>query len=872
MKLRALHLTNVRKFTGKRASITGIGDGITVVSEANEFGKSTFFDAIHALFFEKYSATGRAVKSLQPYAGGAVEIAAEVETDAGHFRIEKRFLSRKAARIARLPKGTTLAQDDEAERWIAALLGTGREGPAGLLWVRQGLVGLEPDSPKEKSQLMETRRDLLSSVAGEIDAMTGGRRMDRVMRRVTDRLAPILTKTGRKTGPWKAALDEIETLERTLAGLNAQVAMLDKALVDRKQAEASLKRLDDVDAKARRDASLAAAKTELDKARAHAGAVTAARQARDLAALTAKGAQSDLDSFLSALEVLQTAEKREAQSTTALADAADEETRQKSALDRAQRHLKSTIDIATGARRALDAARRQTAARAAQTEAARLDAQIADAEAALGNRDAARAVMRASPATAEWLRRAEQAQDAVAKLEAAAQTRATTLSMAYAGATRITRNGRDLPADRPVTLDGETRLELPGIGTMTIRPQNVDEAGKAQLAKAKAARDALFSQAGAVTLQDGRALAATRSEATAAADLAQAILDTLAPDGIEVLRTAKADADLAAAGAHGDALPPIAELEARVSEAEQAQEAAQRLLDGADTDHARARDALMKAQATAEAAQHALDRARTDAGPPEIRKSRRAELLRGQAMADEALTTADAALETLMAAAPDMQTAAAELQRAEDAVTAVRSERAQVTERLAALLSEIRTHAGNGIEERRDEAAGQLDAARATEAGFARQAAALTRLKAALEAERDAARETYFGPVQEELKPLLSILHGDAALRFDGENLLPAGLTRDHAEEALEDLSGGAKEQIAILTRLAFARLFARQDQQIPIILDDALVYSDDSRIIRMFTALTRVAQDQQILVFSCRQLAFQDLGGARPAVEVADV
>jgi uncharacterized protein YhaN len=59
MKLRALHLTNVRRFTGKRASITGIGSGITVVSEANEFGKSTFFDALHALFFEKFSSSAR---------------------------------------------------------------------------------------------------------------------------------------------------------------------------------------------------------------------------------------------------------------------------------------------------------------------------------------------------------------------------------------------------------------------------------------------------------------------------------------------------------------------------------------------------------------------------------------------------------------------------------------------------------------------------------------------------------------------------------------------------------------------------------------------------------------------------------------------
>lgn len=57
-----------------------------------------------------------------------------------------------------------------------------------------------------------------------------------------------------------------------------------------------------------------------------------------------------------------------------------------------------------------------------------------------------------------------------------------------------------------------------------------------------------------------------------------------------------------------------------------------------------------------------------------------------------------------------------------------------------------------------------------------------------------------------------------------------------------------------------------------PIILDDALVNSDDDRIIKMFTALTRVAVDQKIIVFSCLQMAFQDLGGTRPTVQVSDV
>ena len=121
---------------------------------------------------------------------------------------------------------------------------------------------------------------------------------------------------------------------------------------------------------------------------------------------------------------------------------------------------------------------------------------------------------------------------------------------------------------------------------------------------------------------------------------------------------------------------------------------------------------------------------------------------------------------------------------------AVAKQRVQVAERLAELSAEIRTMAGNGIKERRDEIRGQLESARTTEAHFSRKASALTRLQAALDAERSAAQETYFGPVQQELKPLLSILHRDAALTFDSESLLPSELTRGEAQETLDDLSG----------------------------------------------------------------------------------
>ncbi|WP_114285646.1 AAA family ATPase [Candidatus Halocynthiibacter alkanivorans] len=872
MKLLALHLTNVRKFTGKRASITGIGSGITVVSEANEFGKSTFFDAIHALFFEKYSSSAKPVKSLQPYAGGAVEVAADVQTDQGAFRVEKRFLSRKSAKITRLSDGATVAQDDEAERWISALLGTANDGPAGLLWVRQGLVGLEPDSAKEKTQLKETRRDLLSSVAGEIDAMTGGRRMDRVMRRVADNLSEITTRTGRKAGAWKAASDEVVALETELASVTTQVQTLEKALNDRKQSEASLKRLDNADAKARRDEAFTAAKAAMEEARAHVGAVTGARQKRDLAELKATSAQSELDAILKAIDTLQAAEKQAKTSSAAADDAMLEAHSLKAALEAVQILHKRETEAVSETRKQLDVVRRQIVARKSQEEAAQLKRQITKAETVLGERDAARAITKASGATPDWLRRAEAAQGEVSKLNAVVEAQATTLSMTYDGAARVTRNGAIVPAGQPLALDGETFLDLPGIGRMTIHAQAAGEEGKTRLATGESALKDILSHAGAASLQEARRLATTRVEAETKADLAQAVLDTLAPNGIAALRTAKADADLAATGAHNEELPAIADLEAHLMQAEETEEGTQRRLNGTDAEYASSRETTVKLQAAADTAEHTLERANADAGPEDTRAHRRAERLRIQAQEQGALAKTEADLQAMIAAAPDPDTVAAELKRAEDTVTAARQERVQVGERLAALSSEIRTLAGNGIEEHRDELEGQLEAAGATEARFARQAAALTRLQAALDTERDAARDTYFGPVQEELKPLLSILHRDAVLSFDSESLLPTGLMRDQAEETLEDLSGGTKEQIAILTRLAFARLFARQGRHMPIILDDALVYSDDDRIIKMFTALTRVAQDQQILVFSCRQLAFQDLGGARPTVEIAEV
>ena len=102
--------------------------------------------------------------------------------------------------------------------WCAAA----SAGPAGLLWVRQGITGIERRSRTEEDGEKQVRASLLESVQGEVEAVTGGRRMAEIMGAAQEELSRLVTTTGRpKTGErYAAALaerDRLEVEERRLA-------------------------------------------------------------------------------------------------------------------------------------------------------------------------------------------------------------------------------------------------------------------------------------------------------------------------------------------------------------------------------------------------------------------------------------------------------------------------------------------------------------------------------------------------------------------------------------------------------------------------------------------------------------------------------
>ena len=230
--------------------------------------------------------------------------------------------------------------------------------------------------------------------------------------------------------------------------------------------------------------------------------------------------------------------------------------------------------------------------------------------------------------------------------------------------------------------------------------------------------------------------------------------------------------------------------------------------------------------------------------------------------AARALAEAEAARSEMARAAPDLTSSEAALKRARAVETQAQAEIARLRPLLARLEERIGSTAGKAVEEELAETEEKLEAAQADLARIEREVAVLIRLEAALEAARTQARERYFAPIARELKPLLHLLWPDAELTWGEESLLPDALIREGREEPISILSGGTQEQVALLVRLAFARMLAAAGRTAPVILDDALVFTDDDRIERMFDALHRQAGDLQIIVLTCRQRAFRDLGG----------
>ena len=864
MKLAALRLHNVKRFGGRGVAIEGIGEGVNVLCAANEFGKSTSFEALHGLFFQAHSSTAGDVRNLRPYSGGNPLIEVDISVGDDRYRITKQFYSGRFAKVVDIGSGRLLAQADEAENFIARLIGGGAGGPAGLLWVRQGVTGIDRRSRAEEDSERQVRNSLLESVQGEVEAVTGGQRMAEIMAAAAAEYGALVTTTGRPKagGRYAAAIEVQDRFTAEHRRLSDEVAALREELDRRSAAQRRLAELESPDARDARRLAVEAAEAAFEAARAQADRVKTAEAELGLARERHEGAQRDHSEFIEALEAARQIAEESRDLTRRRDEALD---RRRAAFDTIGQ-AQADVDVAEAeegvARDLLDRLVAAANARDAAGRRAECDEHLRRAEEVRGTIEACEAQLSQVRLPAGAVDELASLDVEIARIRAVRDAARPSVRVAYeiTAVTRVTMSGTVLSEGEERGYHGQTQLIAPGLGTIILR-SNGSAQDDGRLEAAETERHTLLASMGVVDLAVARAQQLRAKAVEAQRNEARAQLAVLAPEGLEALRVA------AAALAQADPAP--IELDADLDQTRAVRDAAeQRRRKAAQTIRA-TEPARVHADAAFVSAQTALaglgarhQQIVAILGPDDARGRRGQELADRRSERKAALAEAQRKAESLRATALDLDATDAALRRVRSVEQTALTEIQQLRESIAGLNARITARSNEAVEEEWRETAEELATAQARVAGFEQEVGVLARLIQALDTARSDARDLYLTPVMNELRPLLRLLFDDVAITFDDRTLLPQTIRRGGLDEDVDRLSGGMREQLSVLTRLAFARLLAKDGRPAPVIFDDALVYSDDDRIERMFDVLHRQARDQQIIVFSCRQRAFQRLGG----------
>ena len=870
MRLTRLRVAELRQFR-QPFELPDLQPGLNVFVGPNEAGKSTLVRAIRAAFFERHRST--AVEDLRPYGDGAAAPTVELdfEIDGVAHRLTKSFLQRKRCELV---VGAQRLDGAEAEEALAQRLGFGfaakgasREehwGIPGLLWIEQGAAHEVRDAVRHAADHL---RQALEDSLGEV-AASGGDELLAQLRAWRDEL---LTATGRPRAALQQAVDDeaeaqqrVASLQEALRGYRGQVDQLREAR-DAHEADARERPW-----QALRERQ-SAARQALEACEALAG--QRQRLAEKLATLAGLkqllGQRIDADAAQSAqlrqreqacAEAVQAHELAAAAVAHAGRAAQDAEAalaRQQAALAQSgQAHERQRL-----AREAVDAQ-----GRAAELAAALERASAEHARATALRREAAS--LRVAPADLAALR--EQAGQ-LRELQVREESAATRLQLDLRPGTAAELDGEPVAPQDQRLLVGSARLVIAGVGTVTVTPGGRDLAETARARAQLAQRHAqLLQRLGVPGAAEAEARELAGAQRAAQAQAAVALVQVLAPRGLEALqleldqaraRQAEAAAQLARLPAAADgtvepvevarqrhdaaALAAQRAAEARRA-AEQAMAVAGSRLDAAQREQASLREAVQDPRRQAE-----VERAR-------------AELL--QAQADETAGRATLAeLDQRMAAArPDILRQDVErLRRSAEEAERVHGDRAI---RIAQLEATLAATGSQGLEEQLAQAMAEQLRAQRRRDELQRRAQALELLVGRLEQRRQALTRRLQAPLQRHLDHYLGLLFPDGRVTVD-EQLVPHSLSRPGPrgaqDDAVDTLSFGSREQMGIVCRLAYADLLREAGRPTLVILDDALVHSDEQRLAQMKRILFDAAQRHQVLLFSCHPGRWTDMGVA---------
>lgn len=874
MKLRRIEIENVRRLKGPIV-IDQLNDGINLFTGPNGSGKSSLVAAIRAAFFERYKSSS---VTLRPHDDTSVSprVGLQFEMNGERYELTKQFFTGKRCALR---VGSKILDGEDAESHLSELLGytyAGKGASQAHHWGIPGLLWIEQGTGQELTGAVDYARDRLQSalqaMVGAV-ASTGG---DAVIQSLESQRREIVTAANNNPrGDYAAAKRELDELDAAIRDLDSKLSTYQ----------------DDVDRLARDDRDLRQidATKPWEDLEARAKAAGAAAENASLLQQELQAAKQALDEAENLINIIHTqAQDREAtqaalpRARERLAAMDEQYARATQAAQTATTAYNEASETLASARRTLQLA--QVAARRSQ-----LDRQIREAmdqQARLQERHAKAIELAAQLAECNRDLAASElpdgAIDTIRRLTN--EIRDLDLKLEVVG----TKVAYRIEPGTTATLDGQA---LSGAGAQTLQQEAVFEAagirlhltpGSTGLGDLRTDRDAkqadldqLLSSLGLPSTDAAEQRAASHTQSLQDERTLKLQLSQIAPNGTDALalevsgaagRVQALEAELATLPAAADGTPVPSLEDATAAEALAAD----------------SKDDRRDEQATAET-QLSLAISEKQAASDEVQR------LEAQLQSAAWEATSRNLTESLAAAATRKREASARAQSAHDKLESIdvtqlnqdvrrftasaqqaREKHAHLSRSVLTLRTQVEMLGGEGIEERLANLRVKREKAAARVAEFARQVQVIDYLLGDLERRRDALRQQLVAPLQIRIDHYLRTLMPGRQLQLS-EDLSPQQLVNDadsRPDGGFDTQSFGTREQLALICRLAYADLLKESGAPTLLILDDALVHTDDDRLDAMKRVLFDAAERHQILMMTCHPERWRDLGAQPTAME----
>lgn len=865
MQIERLEMEQVRRFR-EPLVIENLGPGLNLFAGPNEVGKSSIVRAIRAAFLERYRSTK--VEDLGTW--GVHNVAPAVKI---HFHwngqpciLEKQFLGKKSCS---LKMGDETLTGEDAEDRLAQLLGftlaakggirDEQLGVPGVLWIEQG-------RGHELEDAVRASVDHLRSALPQSMESLGSRHGDAVASAVARQLSELLTAGGKPRGDYSALLSAIAVLQNDMAETRGRIASYREQVDElgllraahhqdiqnkpwtqlRTQAEAVQHRLKTALECA---AQLKTLENELGRLRSQAELLANHQKQHRVAEEEATRIALDLERCKAAAEAVGTRIE---------------------GLREADRVAKTAWEMA---REQEQRARQMQEIHAQQQEAVDLRSGLGEKQGRLEQAQACEARLVAAEA---WLKSQNLSAEGLAALRALEQQirenqirlerSATKMHYRLEPGIQIHIGSAAIDGEGEWSISKPVQIRLPNIGTLELSP------GEEALSDLDQRQESLqhelamkLAESHVESMPEAERLWATIQREQAQSEQDRFMVKSLAPEGTEALvrlitagreRLGYLEQTLSSTAMPA---PTVLLDEARENRemAEQHWRLQTELLHAAETEQAGLVTEMQMLQANHTKQQALIDET-APLFPQWMESSRLLETQQGDNLLQQ-----NRLREQLSREDPDMlqQDADRYTKSAEIAETRHR-ERA---ERMGRLEAQLETSGAQGLEERLAEQETDLAAKERRARHLKIRADGLLLLSGLIEGHRDALLQKLQAPLQARVDHYLRLWSPGARLKL-GTDLEPVEIHRERGLLGVESasfsaLSFGAREQVALLMRLAYADVLKEAGRPTLIILDDVLAHSDIMRLDAMKRILNDAAKRHQILLLTCHEEDWADMG-----------